>query len=111
MCPGMEFLPGVIVESHFSQRGRHGLLICAVAQFPRDLGLGIDEDTAVIVKGNQLRVIGQGAVTIIDMACTKYSNVPDLQYGDPLAFSGLQLHVFTNGHQFDLDKRGMMEMR
>jgi cyanophycinase len=105
MCPGMEFIPGVIIESHFSQRGRHGRLLSAVAQYPHDLGLGIDEDTAMLVKGNAFQVIGSGSVTIIDVSTVNYTNLTEAKEGERLAFCGIQLHVLPAGHYFSLSKR------
>ena len=50
--PGMDFVVGAVIDTHFSQRGRHGRLIAAVAHYPQDLGLGLDEDTAIVVTGD-----------------------------------------------------------
>jgi cyanophycinase len=50
--PGMEFLPGVLIDMHFWERGRLNRLLSAVALFPHELGLGIDEDTAILVRGD-----------------------------------------------------------
>src|SRR3954462_7833919 len=65
--PGMEFLGGAITDSHFSQRGRLGRLLAAVAQYPHDIGIGIDEDTAAVVIGDRLTCFGTNAITIVDM--------------------------------------------
>jgi cyanophycinase len=68
MEPGMAFLPGVVIDQHFAQRGRIGRLLSAVAQQPVVLGFGIDENTAVVVNNNQFEVVGEGAVTVIDVS-------------------------------------------
>src|SRR3954469_24003260 len=68
--PGMEFLAGTITDSHFSQRGRLGRLLAAVAQYPHDIGIGIDEDTAAVVEGDRLECFGTNAITIVDMTDT-----------------------------------------
>ncbi len=62
---GMGLLPGVIVDQHFSQRVRLPRLCDAVAQHPEHAGIGIDEDTAVVVQGRLIRVIGTGRVTVV----------------------------------------------
>jgi cyanophycinase len=63
---GMGFLPGVAIDQHFAQRGRLGRLISALTQQPAVLGFGIDENTAIAVKEDEIEVIGEGAITIID---------------------------------------------
>src|SRR3954464_3880400 len=65
--PGMEFLPGTITDSHFSQRGRLGRLLAAVAQYPHDIGIGIDEDTAAVVIGDRLTGFGPDAHTTVEL--------------------------------------------
>jgi cyanophycinase len=103
--PGVEFLLGGMIDTHFSQRGRHGRLISAVAQYPHDLGIGIDENTALVVKDGIFEVIGQGAVTVIDAGGLTYTNVPDLEKDEGLALYNLKLHVLPAGHRFSLSER------
>jgi len=54
--PRLEFLRGVIIDQHFGQRGRSGRLLSAVAQYPHQLGVGIDEDAALVVDGDRHRL-------------------------------------------------------
>lgn len=105
MAPGMEFIEGVVIDQHFAQRGRLGRLLVAVAQYPHHLGLGIDEDTAVIVKDAQFTVMGKGAVSVVDAGALWFSNVGSLQEGDALALHGVKLHVLPAGDRFDLRNR------
>src|SRR5262249_46907501 len=58
--PGMEFLPGVLIDRHFEQRGRLKRLLAVVAQLPHNLGVGIDEDTALVVQNHEFEVMGRG---------------------------------------------------
>jgi cyanophycinase len=103
--PGAEFLMGAIIDTHFSQRGRHGRLISAVAHYPHALGLGIDEDTALVAKDGIFEVIGRGAVTVIDGGKLTYTNVPDIRENEALALYNIQLHILTAGHRFDMRER------
>lgn len=103
--PGVEFLLGGMIDTHFSQRGRHGRLISAVAQYPHDLGIGIDENTALVVKDGVFEVIGKGAVTVIDAGSLTYTNVPDLERDEGLALYNIILHVLPAGHRFSLKER------
>ncbi|BCJ87420.1 cyanophycinase [Effusibacillus dendaii] len=105
MGPGMEFISGVVIDQHFAQRGRIGRLLSAVAQYPHHLGLGIDENTAVVVDGNEFEVIGSGAVTIIDAGSLIYSNFAELHKNGDLALFGVKLHVLPSDYRFDLQNR------
>src|ERR671917_200600 len=62
MAPGLGFMRDAIIDQHFAERGRFGRLLGAVAHNPRELGIGIDEDTAIVVEGTRFRVIGSGCV-------------------------------------------------
>ncbi|MBW4419151.1 MAG: cyanophycinase [Myxacorys californica WJT36-NPBG1] len=108
MDRGMGFLPGVIIDQHFAQRGRLGRLLSAVAQQPVNLGFGIDENTAIAVNGKELEVIGEGAVTIVDIANITHNNVGELLKDEPLALCGATLHILPDGYKFDLEKRSPM---
>ena len=66
MAAGLGLLPSTVIDQHFDQRNRYGRLLMIVAQSPQLLGLGVDEDTAAIVQDDVLRVVGRGAVTILD---------------------------------------------
>ncbi|QIR36570.1 cyanophycinase [Tolypothrix sp. PCC 7910] len=103
--PGMGFLPGVIIDQHFSQRGRLGRLISALLQEPADLGFGIDENTAMVVTDNQIEVVGEGAVTIVDESDATHNNIDEILKDEPLAIFGAKLHILPHGYKFDLKTR------
>jgi cyanophycinase len=103
--PGMDLMVGVMVDTHFSQRGRHGRLLAAVAHYPQDLGIGVDEDTALVVDRTEFRVIGSGAVTLIDGGTMTYTSLPYAGEGEPLALHGVAVHVLAEGSRFDLAER------
>ncbi|MCF8566293.1 cyanophycinase [Alicyclobacillus tolerans] len=105
MAPGMEFIDGVVIDQHFAQRGRLGRLLSAVAQYPHHLGLGIDEDTAVIVHNGVLRVLGRGAVSVVDAGALTYSNLDSVRSDESLALCGIKLHVLAEGYGFHLRTR------
>ncbi len=103
MAPGLGLLKGVIVDSHFAERGRLGRLLGAVAQNPYNLGIGIDEDTALVVQnGRVARVVGSGAVYVIDGTHLKYSSLSESDPTGVLRMHNLTLHVLGNGDTFDL---------
>ncbi len=105
MAPGMEFLDGVVIDQHFAQRGRLGRLLSAVAQYPHHLGLGIDENTAVIVQNHVLEVIGEGAVSIVDAGSVTYSNLDSVSRDESLALCDVKLHTLPEGCGFELRER------
>lgn len=105
MEPGMGFLPGIVIDQHFAQRGRIGRLLSAVAQQPVVLGFGIDENTAVVINGNQFEVIGEGAVTVIDVSEISHTNLGQILRDEDLALCNVKLHILPHGYRFDLISR------
>ncbi|NJM70956.1 MAG: cyanophycinase [Scytonema sp. RU_4_4] len=103
--PGLAFLPGVVIDQHFSQRGRLGRLVAALAQQPVVLGFGIDENTAMVVTNNEFEVIGEGCITVVDDSEVMHSNVDDILKDEPLAVCGARLHILPHGYKFDLKTR------
>ncbi|MEO1400840.1 MAG: cyanophycinase [Cyanobacteria bacterium J06635_1] len=105
MGPGLGFLPGIVIDQHFSQRGRLGRLLTALVLEPSILGMGIDEDTAILVEGTEFVVIGSGAVTVVDESDSGYNNLDQLLHDEDLAVFGVKMHVLPNGYRFDLSQR------
>jgi cyanophycinase len=103
-APGLEFLPGVLIDMHFASRGRLNRLLSAVAMYPHELGLGIDEDTAILVHGDKFEVLGAGSVTVIDAGPAARIGTP-VDGDGAIAVYGMQLHVLPAGHQFHLTGR------
>ncbi len=105
MSPGMGLVPDVIIDQHFAERGRMGRLLGAVAHNPRVLGLGIDEDTAVMVEGDQFRVIGSGGVYVVDGTDVSYCNLAEARAECALSMHDVRVHVLSSGDGFDLKAR------
>lgn len=105
MAPGLGILSEVIIDQHFAQRGRIGRLLVAVAQNPYMLGVGIDEDTAIIVRENIFSVIGSQTVTVVDGMYLSHSNVSELKPEEPLALTDIKLHILPKGYGFNLVSR------
>ena len=105
MGPGMGFLPGVVIDQHFSQRGRLGRLIAALSQQPAILGFGIDENTSIIVSDDQLEVVGEGSITVVDETTLSHSNVDEVLKDEPLAVCGARLHILPHGYKLNLKTR------
>lgn len=106
MSPGLGLIDSVIIDQHFAQRGRIGRLLTAVAQNPEVLGIGIDEDTAIVVSDKGIaEVIGSGAVYFLDGSSIIYSNVSEQYCDEVLSMFNVKLHVLKEGNKFDLIKK------
>ena len=110
MSPGLGLINNVIIDQHFAQRGRIGRLLAGIAQNPEVLGIGIDENTAIIVEKNGIvEVLGEGAVYFIDGSTITYTNVSELYCDEILSMHNVKLHILTNGNKFDLIKKSPFE--
>ena len=97
---GLGLLPAAIVDQHFSERRRLPRLLSALAQRPDLLGVGIDEDTALVVeRGRALEVLGRGVVTLVDPSRVR-TNVDTLEQDEQIEMLGLQLHTLPAGHRY-----------
>jgi len=106
MAPGLGLARDMLIDQHFSERGRMSRLIGAVTQNPRVLGIGIDENTAMIVeRERRFRVLGEGAVYVVDAAKSTYSNLAEEETDRTLSSFGLLIHMLSQGDEFDLDTR------
>jgi cyanophycinase len=105
LAPGLGLLPGIIIDQHFAQRGRIGRLIAAVAQNPRCLGVGIDEDTGLIFEAAaKFRILGSGAVYVVDGTAITFTNAAQEQQGK-LSAHGMIIHLLGEQDTFDLTTR------
>ena len=99
---GLGFVANAIVDQHFSQRHRLSRLLSALAQRPDLLGVGIDEDTALIIEPNQsVEIVGKGSVTLVDPRRMR-SNRDSIEDDDKLEMLGLQLHLLPAGSRYVL---------
>ncbi|KMT22823.1 cyanophycinase [Clostridium cylindrosporum] len=106
MSPGLDIIRGVIIDQHFAQRGRIGRLLAAVAQNPEILGIGIDENTAIVIEGEDyFRVIGEGAVTVVDGNYISHTNVSELTQDEILAITDVHLHILPRGYSYGLKSK------
>lgn len=103
---GLALIKDVIIDSHFVTRGRFGRLTQAVAANPSCIGIGLGEDTGVLIcEGKYMEALGSGLVIIIDGHDIKHSNIADLKEGSPLSIENLLVHVMAKGNHYDLKSR------
>lgn len=106
MGKGMRFTPNLIIDSHFIHRGRFGRLMEAVARFPQLIGIGLAEDTGLIIRNNsEFEVIGSGMVILFDGRNILHNNIDLLKVGTPMTLTNMTTHVLANGDKFDLNTR------
>lgn len=103
MSMGLGLLQGVIIDTHFDKRGRFARLVQAIAAQPSTVGLGLGEDSGVVIeKGHRLRSIGSGSVVVIDGSYIGYNNIASIDNGRPLSIEGLHVHVMAHNDLYDL---------
>jgi cyanophycinase len=105
---GLSFIRHVYIDTHFTERGRFGRLAIAVSQHPEYIGIGLGEETGIIIReGNMLEVFGIGVVTIIDGSEIKNSNIHEVAPGLPIAVEHLVMHLLVEGQQYALKERAL----
>ncbi len=103
---GFGLLDGLIIDTHFMERGRIPRLSQAVAAHPDGLGIGLGEDTgAVVTPDGRCRVIGNRVVTILGAEDMTFTNVSSVPADEAVAADGLRLSFLTRGMVFDLNRR------
>ncbi len=105
LAAGWGLLQDVVIDQHFSQRGRLGRLLSAFAANPGLVGIGLDEDTAALIdRDGILETLGNGMVTIVD-GRDATSDYFERQPGEVLTVARSSLHVLGPGRRFDLTTR------
>jgi len=106
MRDGLNLIPGLIIDSHFIKRGRFGRMAEAVAKHPHLLGVGLAEDTGLIIRDcNHITVIGSGMVILFDPANLTHNNVEILEPGTPMTMANLTVHVLANSDRFTISNK------
>jgi cyanophycinase len=105
-CSGLGLLPSCIIDTHFIKRGRFGRLAHAIIMNPEQLGIGLGEDTALIIKhGTQAECRGSGMVVIIDGRNINQTNITNVKVGEAVFVENLKVHLLVKGCHFAIDKR------
>jgi cyanophycinase len=113
MTTGLGFIDSVIIDSHFEKRGRFGRLAQAVATNPSCIGIGLGEDTGMLITGgDKMEAIGSGLVVIIDGHEILHSNIADIPDGNPVSIENLKVHFCEKGNGYIISQRKfLMEAR
>ena len=101
---GLGFIDNVTIDTHFVKRGRIGRLFQAVVSNPKTLGLGLGEDTGLLIKnGHTMEAIGSGLVILVDGRKITDTNITDISMGDPISINNLIVHVMSKGDVYQLN--------
>ena len=101
---GLGLIADVIIDTHFVQRGRIGRLFQAVVGNPKTLGIGLGEDTGLLItNGRQMEAIGSGLVILVDGREIKDTNLTQIELGQPISICNLVTNVLSNFDTFNLD--------
>lgn len=95
--PGLSLMSGVLIDQHFLARSRHNRLLTGVIEYPDHIGIGIDESTAIVVKGMTIEVIGDSQVLVIENPGRSRKD-----YGSKLVAKGLLTNIYVAGEKFSL---------
>jgi len=110
---GLGLIDSIIIDSHFEKRGRFGRLAQAVACNPSCIGIGLGEDTGMLItSGDKMEAIGSGLVMIIDGHDILHSNIADIPDGNPISIENLKVHFCEKGNGYIISERKfLMESR
>ncbi len=110
LSPGLGFLKNIIIDQHFTERGRISRLITAVSYNPYNLGIGIDENTAIVLDGKGvLQVYGAGSATIVDGSEITYNEIAEVAEHESFSVCGVQMHILRDGLVYDYIERHPMQ--
>ena len=106
IATGLGFMNNVIFDSHFEKRGRFGRLAQAVAANPSCIGIGLGEDTGMLItEGNKMEAIGSGLVIIVDGHMINHSNIADIPEGNPISVENIIVHFCEKGNGYLVKER------
>ncbi|MFW3146317.1 MAG: cyanophycinase [Thermoplasmatota archaeon] len=106
MTAGIGLIDSVIIDSHFIKRGRFSRLMQIICSNPGHVGLGLGEDTGVVIEDNRyVKAIGSGLVVIFDGQDLRYTNITDVSEGEAIAIENIRVHTIVKGFGYDLKQR------
>ncbi len=104
---GLHFIPHVVIDTHFTVRGRFSRLVHVAVENPVSLGIGLGEDTGAIwdLEKNEFKVIGSRNIVVVDGDDITHTNVSEIDLDEPLHAEGITVHILSSGCGFDLEER------
>ena len=109
LASGFDLIQNVIVDTHFIKRGRFGRLAHAVILNPTCLGIGLGENTALLIsEGNHCECIGSGMVILIDGAAMQGTNIDGVDETTPIVVENLAITILAEGSVYLLNDRKVL---
>lgn len=108
MSAGFGLIDGVIIDTHFLERGRFSRLMEVGATNPEYLGVGIGEDAAVLFEDRTIYAFGPGHVILVDSSGITGSNVFDLAEGEAVSVHNVTMHALVDGNAYSLSDRRVL---
>lgn len=106
LSSGFGLLPGTIIDTHFLERGRFSRLTEALCKKSKFTGIGLSEDTGVVITaGKQLRIIGSGTVIVIESDEIKNTNYSTRKNNEPVYIENLVIHILSKGTSYILKEK------
>ena len=110
MTSGLDLVDNMIIDTHFEKRGRFGRLAQAVAANPSSIGIGLGEDTGMLISnGYLMEAVGSGLVMIIDGHDINHSNIADIPEGNPISVENIKVHFCAKGNGYNVQERTFVE--
>jgi len=110
MTGGLGLVSNAVVDTHFMTRGRIGRLIQVVAGNPRLIGIGLGEDTGILMTGGtRFTVVGSGLVIIVDGESIDFTNVFEVEHMETFSVENVKVHVLSSGAGYDLETRAFLQ--
>jgi len=100
---GFGLLDNIIIDTHFVKRGRFGRLFQAVTSNPAVLGIGLGEDTSLLIKNGDIQeVIGSGLIIVVDGTTIRHTNMAAISEGEMISVENISIHVMVPGDKLHL---------
>jgi cyanophycinase len=107
---GLGLIEDIIIDTHFEKRGRFGRLAQVIASNPGSIGIGLGEDTGMLItEGNKMEAIGSGLVIIVDGHKIAHNNIADIHEGNPISIENLIVHFCAKGNGYLVHERSFIE--
>jgi cyanophycinase len=104
--PGFGFVKNIIFDTHFMSRGRIGRLVQIITTNPICIGVGISENSGVILKGDgNAEVVGTGQVIIVDGRDIGHSNIMNIKPGEPISVENVRIHSLVSGYGYNFKNK------
>ena len=106
MTPGLGLIHNAVIDTHFIDRGRFSRLLEVITSNPGHIGLGVGEDTAVVLRdGCRVEVVGTGLVVVVDGHQLRSSNISNVHLGGPIVVENMIVHTLAEGYGYDLSEQ------